>query len=77
MRIIIPQSTRKVCAAQSDTEPSGKSYWDVTCTVMVSDFCTKSEEELGVVKRKSRLPLVSELNVDEAVRYVSVAWNVM
>src|SRR3989344_6279305 len=44
---------------------------------MVSDFCTKSVEPVGVVKRKSRGPVVREADEDDAVRYVSVAWKVM
>ena len=44
---------------------------------MVSDFCTKSVEPVGVVKRKSRGPVVREADDDEAVKYVSVAWKVM
>jgi len=34
-------------------------------------------EPVGVVKRKSRGPVVREADEDDAVRYVSVAWKVM
>lgn len=54
-----------------------KIYGEVTWTVIVSDFCTKSVETVGVVNRKSRGPVVREADDDEAVRYVSVAWKVI
>jgi hypothetical protein len=35
---------------------------------MVRDFCTKSVEAVGVVKRKSRGPVVREADEEDAVR---------